>query len=246
MLLALLALCVAQAQTPEEEPPPEAPPADEGDPTDVRPAPRPDKPPGEAVAWDKKPFVLPVAGASVFTGAGGEPAVSIGLGAQAGLRYWQEKEDPFLTGMSRVRGEYLFGGGLQGPEVRVGSFMGPWWKFVGVQTGPDLFWEKYSFTVDDAKYSLDPTVGMSWPVIAQIKVAVLTVYGGLEPAFYFASDELVPEVDWSEEDRFGFGREFTYQTGATLDLQAISLGVSYSITTSGYGEQSGIGFSIRR
>lgn len=242
MITLWLAFSVAHAQdTADEGDGPDA----GGSDADVTPASKAPKAAGPKPSWEREPVLLPVAGLSAFTGADGEVKVGIGLGAQAGFRYWQDKPDPFLMGMSRVRGEYLLGAGLNGPEVRVGSFLGPWWKFIGAQTGPDIFWQKYSVTVGDQKYSFDPTVGLSWPVMANLVAGPISVHGAVEPGFYFAADDLVPEVDWDKADHFGFGDEFTYQAGVGLDLKAARVGLDYTITTSGYGVEKGLGVSFR-
>ena len=189
--------------------------------------------------WEKEPFVDPIVGVTILaTSSNVYP--SIGLGAQGGFRYWQSRaKQPVLMGTARLRGEYLLGSGLSGPEVRLGNFIGPWFHIVGLQTGPDLFWNKYSFT----GISLDPTVGLAWPVLAVLDLKLVRFNTGVQPGWYFTGD--LPEVDWSEESGFGFGHEYTWFLGGAIDLKAVGFTVSYTHRTTGYGVQQGIGAGIR-
>jgi len=194
---------------------------------------------GPPIHWKTDPFLKPVIGANVF-GAGTETYVSLSLGAEAGLHYRQDKPDPLLMGTARVRGEYLLGTGVKGTEVRVGNFIGPWWKFIGLQTGPDVFWNKYSY----GTITLDPVTGLGWPVMALMDLVVINLYGGLEPAWYLSSTGR-PQVDWSQQDTFGFGQEFTWFAGATIDLKVARVGLTWSRRTTAFGVQQGYGLGLK-
>lgn len=210
----------------------------EGEDDEEAAQPRPPRDPSERVRWGKKPFVRPAVGASLFND-GSQTYTTVALGAQAGLNVWQEKPDPKVVGTTRVLGQYIIGAGSSGYEVRVGAFAGPWYKVVGLRTGPDIFHNQYSFGAID----LAPTTGLSWPVIALLDFKVINLYGGVEPAFFFSSDR--PGVDWGAEPSFGFGSEFTYLTGIGLDVDAFGVSLSYTDRITAFGHQKGFGIGFR-
>ncbi len=225
------ALSVGWAQDQDQGDGPEAPPdAGQGQ-TPVAQSPS---------KWETRTYLRPRGGLSmVSTGNGTSSALS--LGAQAGLRYWETGRDlPRLMGNARVQGDYLVGSNdVSGMEIRVGNFIGPRWKFVGIQTGPDVFWSQYTY----GSLSLDPTLGLGWPVLAFADLDVLSLYGGVEPAFYFNPDRA--RVDWSTEDAFGFGHEFSYMAGASLNGGGVRLNFGWVYRITAIGAQQGLSLGVR-
>ena len=162
-------------------------------------------------AWETKLFAQPVVGGTVFS-SGGSTTTAVSLGAEAGLRYWQtRRKTPRWRGVARVAGAYVLSSGdSSGMDVRVGNFIGPAWKSVGLSTGPDLFWNRYQY----GSIELDPTLGLAWPLTATAWTQAFDVWAGVEPAWLSNADR---RVDWSTQDVPGFGHEFTYRAGLGVE-----------------------------
>lgn len=189
-------------------------------------------------AWSVEPYVLPRVGGFVFSD--GQRTVSgASLGAEAGLRYNQvNRPVPRLRGVARVAGDYvLTTSDVSGMELRIGNLLGPFWKHLGAQTGPEVFWNRYTL----GSQTLDPTVGLAWPLIGRAWNDSLSAYAGVEPAWLSNADR---RVDWSTEPAPGFGHEFTWLGGFGFrvgDL-GLSLGYRYRITAAGgqHGLSAGV------
>ncbi len=197
-------------------------------------------PPAEAQGggWETRPYFDPVANYSMYGDPSGRVYTALGLGGEVGLHYNQTSgKQPVLRGRARVRGEYLLGQ-ASGKEIRVGNLIGPWYKFIGIQTGPDVFWNQYQY----GPVTLDPTFGLAWPVMVPIDLKVLYLVGGISPAWYFSEREA---VNWKDEQAFGFGQEFTQMVGVLLDVQVVRLSLSYQNRITAYGHQKSIGASIK-
>ena len=190
--------------------------------------------------WESKLYAEPRLGGFMFT-SGGQTSTGVSIGAEAGLRYWQVRHPrPVLRGVTRVAGDYvLTTSAASGMELRLGSFLGPYWKYAGIQTGPDLFWNKFSFGSVD----LDPTVGVAWPLTvgAWTGQQELSVYGGVEPAWLTNPDR---RVDWSEQSVPGFGHEFTYRAGVGAQVGGLALSAGYSYRITAGGGQHGLSVGV--
>lgn len=188
--------------------------------------------------WETKLYAQPQVGGFLFN-SGGTTYTGARLGAEAGIRYWQTRgKTPRLYGKTRTQGHWVLStGDVSGIEARVGSFMGPRWKNFGVQVGPDVFWNKYSF----GNVALDPSAGVGVPLTATAWIDQFQIYGGVEPAWLFTESR---RVDWSQTDAPGFGHEFTYRAGAQLKLNGLGLGVGYTYRITAAGEEHGIGVGI--
>jgi hypothetical protein len=188
--------------------------------------------------WENRPYFDPVAAYSMYGDPSGRVYSALSLGGEIGLHYQQKTEkDPSLRGRARVRGEYLLGQ-ASGKEIRVGNLLGPWYKIIGIQTGPDVFWNQSQY----GAVTLDPTFGLAWPVTVPIDLKVLYLVGGVSPAWYFSDREA---VNWKNEQAFGFGHEFTQMVGVFLDVQVARLSLSYQNRITAYGHQKSIGASIK-
>ncbi|MCK6505391.1 hypothetical protein L6R53_18665 [Myxococcota bacterium] len=196
------------------------------------------EPQAKGPGWETKLYAQPRVGGLLFSD-GERTATGVSIGAEGGLRYWQVgRPRPVLRGVARVAGDYvLTTSDAAGMELRVGNQLGPYWKNVGLQTGPDLFWNRYSF----GQVDLDPTVGLAWPLTALAWTRGLSVYGGAEPAWLSNPDR---RVDWSEQAVPGFGHEFTWLGGVGVDVGGLSLSLGYRYRITAGGGQHGVSAGI--
>jgi hypothetical protein len=180
--------------------------------------------------YDTSPYARPVLGAVVWGDAYGAS-----IGAEAGLKYQQQKKDPVMFGKTRVRGAYTFGSGISGYDVRVGSFLGPFHKVVGLQAGPDIFYNELAIDLGNGDVGLVATPGMDFPITGLFDVGVFNAYAGISPGWYFGGDR--------ENLNAVMGQFGTY-VGAGLNLSQLRLNVGWSRTTTAYGDQDGISVGI--
>lgn len=189
--------------------------------------------------WENGLYARPQLGGSTYTSADDVTTSALGIGGEGGLRYWQvDKPYPRLRGRTRVQLQYLISSGsVEGMDVKVGSFIGPTWKYLGFSTGIDVFWNRYVWN----EVPLDPTVGIGVPAIVTAGSDKVGVYGGIEPAYIFNEDR---RVDWSETDDIGFGHQFTVMTGVHVRIDTVVVGVGYSRTVTVSGVHQGYGVSL--
>lgn len=190
--------------------------------------------------WQHQAFARPAIGASSWTN-NGQTVAAASLGARAGFNYWElSRRTPRLQGQTRVAGDYLLSAAdLSGWELRLGSFLGPAWRHVGLSVGPDLFRNQYTV----AGFVLEPTTGVSAPVIANAYKGELSAYVGVEPSWYLGGAR--PGVDWAEaEGPAGFGDEFRYLAGASVAVSELRVGVQYQYRITSGGNESGFGLAL--
>lgn len=180
--------------------------------------------------YKKTPYAKPVVGAMIWDGAYG-----VSLGAEAGLKYQQKKPDPVFFGKSRVQGAYTFGAGISGYDVRLGSFFGPFHKVIGLQAGPDLFYNELVVDLGNGQTGLFATPGMDFPITGLLDLGVFNAYAGVSPGWYFGG---VRENLNAVMGQFG-----TY-FGAGLNLSQLRVSAGWSRTTTAYGSQDGLSFGI--
>ena len=113
----------------------------------------------------------------------------------------------------------------------------PWWKFLGLESGLDVSWDRYEWN----GVQLEPTLGYGIPFIATTGVQFISIYGGFQPTFLSTPER---RVDWSETDEFGFGHQFSTFTGVHLTLDDMSVGLGYSRTITAFGVQQGYNVSL--
>lgn len=188
-------------------------------------------PPGPQIpGWRTEYYIQPGAGVRLYQNGSGETKTLATLGGEAGLSYRQKgKGLPKMVGRTRVSGEIMATGDLdKGLDLRVGSFMGPQWERVGLQVGPDLFYNQWTF----GSQVLDPSVGVEVPAVATVSGERLTAFAGVSPAYLMNDDR---RVDWDKEELPGFGHEFTYMGGLTGRFNGLKLSaqVQYRITAAG-------------
>jgi hypothetical protein len=180
--------------------------------------------------YAKKPYAKPVIGAMIWDGAYG-----VSLGAEAGLNYQQEKNDPVMFGKTRVRGAYTIGAGISGYDVRLGSFFGPFHKVVGIQAGPDVFYNQLSVEVVGGEAELFATPGMDFPITGLFDVKVFDAYVGVSPGWYFSGER---------ENLNGAMGQLSYYMGAGLNLSKLRLNLGWSRTMTAYGDQDGFSVGV--
>ena len=192
----------------------------------------------QKAAWKKKFYARPALSGSSFTSLDGTTTSALGVGGEGGLRYWEiGKPFPRLRGRTRATLKYVMATNATGVEAKVGSFMGPWWKYFGVESGLDVSWDRYEWN----GIQLDPTMGYGIPIIATTGVDFISVYGGFQPTFLSTPER---RVDWSETDEFGFGHQFSTFTGVHITIDDMSVGVGYSRTVTAFGVQQGYNLSL--
>ena len=237
--------------TDDPAPPPDDPPPDDDPPPPEEPTTTPaPMPPIAAVAettttpkkeWAYAPYVLPILDFTIYDPGGFKGAYTIvNLGLEGGVHYRQKGNDiPIWAGRTRVSGYYGFGGeGVQSWELRAGSFIGPVFQRLSLETGLDVFGNQ--LTVDGD--GLVPSAGIDVPLLARIDLTIPSVWGGIGTAYMFDKER---RVDWSETDQFGFGHEFQYVVGAGLKAGVrISVEYTHRIVVTGDEETIMLGAGI--
>ena len=210
---------------PPPEPPPPEPPAPE-----PPPPPPPEPTPAAATTttapapeWAYAPYVQPILDFTFYDPGGFQGTQTIvNLGLEGGVHYYMKGDQiPTWAGYTRVSGYYGFGGeGVKSWELRAGTFMGPVFKRLSLQSGLDLFGNQ--LTVDGD--GLEPSAGIDVPLLARIDLDIPSVWGGIGTAYMFKKDR---RVDWQETDQWGFGHEFQYVVGAGIH-KGIRISVEYT------------------
>ncbi len=163
-----------------------------------------------AGGWSPRPYVKPHLDLLLYDDGSGTQALAM-LGLEGGVRYAQQGEQiPTWAGRTRVAGYYGVGlPGVHAWDYRLGSFMGPVFKVLSIESGLDLF--RNELTVDGE--GLVPSTGIDVPLLATLDFKVPSLWAGIGTAYLFDPDR---RVDWQETDDFGFGHEFQYLFGAGL------------------------------
>ena len=184
--------------------------------------------------WKHRFYARPLVSGSTYTDGAGNTTTAVGLGGEGGIRYRQVNQPfPRLRGRTRATGQYIVSTNANGMEVKVGSFMGPVWEYVGLESGLDISWDRYEWD----GVPMEATVGYGIPFIATTGVSIVTVYAGFQPTFL--SNE-TRRVDWSETDEFGFGHQFSTFAGISLAIDDMNIGLGYTRTVSAAGGQAGV------
>jgi hypothetical protein len=192
----------------------------------------------QEASWKKRFYARPALSGSSFTSTDGTTTSALGIGGEGGVRYWEVgKPFPRLRGRTRGTGQYVVATNATGMEAKLGSFMGPWWKYLGLESGLDVSWDRYEWN----GIQLDPTMGYGIPFIANTGIEFISVYAGFQPTFLSTAER---RVDWSETDEFGFGHQFSTFAGVHLTIDDMSVGLGYTRTVTAFGVQQGYGLSL--
>ena len=186
--------------------------------------------------WKVRPHVDPTLNLHLFN-TEDNLYVGANFGGAVGAKYQQKKKGFRYQGLTRAQYVQTWGQAT-GQDIRVGSFFGPWWRIVGFQVGPDVFYNTY----DNPGVNVDDVVGISTRAAAVVDLKVVNVTASIAPSFYVSGDR--EGVNWSQEEFPGVGDELTYSVGAGVDLWLIGLGLSYTSHMTSFGNESRIGFGI--
>ena len=191
--------------------------------------------------WKYRPLVKPIISYQSFSTTQ-DRYNGMNVGGALGVKYTQKKTGLKMMGMTRAQYIRTIGpNGVYGEDVRVGSFIGPWWRIVGVQGGVDVSRNTY---FNDA-ISIPQVYGITPTLSGLIDLRVVTLSAAAGPTSFAAGER--DAVDWTKQYDFpGFGDEFFYSAQAGLDLLLINLGVNYTHRFTAYGEENymGVGISL--
>lgn len=189
----------------------------------------------QQAAWRTEPYVEPAAGVRIYSQNGQSNTLAT-LGGQAGMLYrGPARPLPQWRGDARVQVEFLAGAAStqtldtsQSMELRAGNFIGPHWKTVGVESGLDLLWNRWTYGTQ----VLDPSWGVELPLTLQFHQKALNGYVGVATTYM---NEPSRRVDWSQQSVPGVGHEFAYRAGAggTVAGVDLTLQAEYRITAAG-------------
>ncbi|MCB9763494.1 MAG: hypothetical protein H6739_27250 [Alphaproteobacteria bacterium] len=179
--------------------------------------------------WESEPYIQPGGGLRIYKSSGSTQTVAT-LGGQLGYQYkYVNAGLPQWRGRTRAQGEVLASGDTDaGLELRVGSFMGPHWKYIGAESGLDLLWNRWTY----GDQVLAPSLGAEVPVRAVFGTKDVSGYAGVASSFFLDESR---RVDWSTVDVPGFGHEFAYQGGVSGRVLGVVVGgtAEYRITAAG-------------
>ena len=146
----------------------------------------------------------------------------LNVGAGVGLRYQQKKRGFRWQGSTRA--QYVqtwspkFLEPVSGQDIRVGTLIGPWWRIVGFQVGPEFRYNTYSNPGVEATEMM----GVAPAASATVDLRVVSVTASAAPTFYVSGNR--PGVDWNQHSFPGVGDEFTFSTRAGVDLWVVGFG----------------------
>ena len=160
-------------------------------------------------------------------------------GGALGVKYAQDKRGLKLMGQTRAQYVQTWAPKASGEELRVGSFIGPWWRIVGLQVGADWLQQEY----------VNPTVTMSkaqgvHPQISgMVDLRLIHLSASAGPIFYVSGDR--QSVNWTTTDKFGgIGDEFAYTIQTGIDLLLMNFGINYQNRHTAYGTEEIFGISV--
>ena len=189
--------------------------------------------------WKIRPVIKPIFGVTVFDD-GSKRQYASKLGGAAGVSYKQKKTGLKFKGMTRAQYVQVFGSGVTGNELRVGTFIGPWYRVAGVNLGVDYVMDQYqSDYVDIAQASsVNPTLG------AVVDLRIVNVSAKIGPSYFVGSGR--NSVNWETTDFPGFGDEFFWSANARVGVGPVGLGLGVTKRYTAYGEEfiTGVGLSL--
>jgi len=187
--------------------------------------------------WKVRPHVDPTINLHTFS-TETNTYYGANVGGSVGARYQQKKNGFRWQGLTRASYVQTWGPNVSGQDIRVGSFMGPWWRVVGLQVGPDVFYNAY----DNPGVEIPEVIGLATPASATVDLKVVNLHASVAPSFYLSGDR--EGVNWERQEFPGFGDEFTYTVGAGLDLWVVGFGLSYTRRITSFGDESSVGFGV--
>lgn len=185
--------------------------------------------------WKKEPFLEIGGGGQVFGSGGNTQNAWIGY-AEAGYEYEYVKKGqwPRWGGSTRVGGQYIVQAeNAEGLDLRVGTFFGPRSKNAGLQLGPDLFYNSWSY----GQNALPEAYGVEVPVTVHAKLGQLLVFGGAKGA---VTNNPARARDWDLPLH-----EAAVFAGLGGTLEGFDIEASYEYRLTAAGEQQTIVLSAR-
>ena len=190
--------------------------------------------------WDTEPYLEVGGGGQVF-GVNGNTHNAWVVHGEAGYEYEYVKKGqwPRWGGATRVGGQYIVQAeNAEGMDLRVGTFFGPRWKSAGLQVGPDLFYDTWTY----GNTTIPEAYGVEIPLTLHLDLGQVRVFGGGSGAF---TNNPNRARDWDlpfhEASAFaglggtieGFDVEasYTYRMTAAGEQQTIVLGARVDAET---------------
>ncbi len=190
---------------------------------------------------DPRWYVDPILGGGVVS-VNGTAYAQANAGLQGGFRRRYKGGDIPWLNHTRARGVGTYGitSGSLGADLRVGSFIGPAWKRVVLQHGPDLWYSGYG-AVGAPDYRLGWSPGLDLYNGVRFKVSKGLFLGGeVVPGWAFSAARRGGGVWVFDELRAG--------ASATLRVEKLSLTVGYTHRWNAAGDQGfvvlGAGLSL--
>jgi hypothetical protein len=179
--------------------------------------------------YERTPYAKPAFSAVVF-GEQGAASVGVGVGARAGLRYQNDHPGAIIVGDAYVSGQYILGG-VEGWDVRIGDMTGPFYKFIGIGTGPEIAINQFGYDAVD----LGQASTLRWTLSPYILTKVFDLSVGVAPGWYVAGEREKLSPAMSEYSLFA-------STGVKLSKVRVS--VNWSRLELAQGRQQGFGFGF--
>jgi hypothetical protein len=143
---------------------------------------------------DPRPFIAPILNVSIVSSGGASAAqASAGLVGGVNVRY---NRAPHWVSTTRAQGVGFYGinTGSIGADLRVGSFIGPDFKLLKFQAGPDIFYNGYGQrgAID---WFLPWTAGVDLRTVTTLKIAKpVRLIGEATPGWVFNPKRVAEEV----------------------------------------------------
>lgn len=179
--------------------------------------------------YERSPYAKPAFSAVVF-GDQGAASVGVGLGARAGIRYQNDNPGAIIVGDAYVSGQYILGG-VEGWDVRIGDMTGPFYKFIGIGTGPEIAINQFGYQQVD----LGQASTLRWTLSPYILTKVFDLSVGVAPGWYVAGqrEKLSPALS-----------EYSLFASTGVKLAKVRVSVNWSRLELAQGRQQGFGFGF--
>ena len=183
--------------------------------------------------YEKSPYAKPVLSAVVF-GEQGQAFVGVGLGARAGIRYQNDNPGADIVGDAYVSGQYIVGG-ASGWDIRIGDMTGPFYKFVGIGTGPEIAINRFGYGTGNSAVDLGQASTLRWTLSPYILTKVFDLSVGVAPGWYVSGDR----------EKLGGGlHEYSLFASTGVKLGRARVSVNWSRLELAQGRQQGFGFGL--
>jgi len=165
----------------------------------------------------------------------------LGLTARYGFQRDIGRKGILLAGTGHLGMTGMFGNVRSGWEIRGTGIIGPQFtrgrrdykvSFTPL-TGVELIVDRYRYYCR----SFGTAFMLSIPMMARVRLAVFTLEGGVAPSWFLSARVREP-VQWKVQDIKGFGDEFEFRAGASVQLDNVNLGFNVRTRVASYGDES--------